>query len=226
MEDLQRNLINPMIYLSTFEKRWLIYFSNDPAISIIKTLLSMLEAKDRYTARHSIRVMILSTQFSDFLGLDKKNILAVRHTAILHDIGKIGIDDSILKKEKPLTNDEFEEMKKHPIIGYNMVKNVVMLDDCVEGILYHHSRPDGYGYPERYDIKELSTVCKIVSICDSFDAMISTRSYRKNLCLEYAVAEIVRCRGVQFDEKLVNKFVKFLNYTLSSTEDKLQSNFL
>ncbi|MCX8096419.1 MAG: HD domain-containing protein [Spirochaetes bacterium] len=191
------NLINSMLY----EKL------NDISSSIIKSLITALEARDEYTKGHSYRVQIYSVKLAKALGLPAKKVKQVELSAILHDIGKIGIPDSILRKPGGLTDEEYETIKKHPVIGYNILKSIDGLDDVLDGIKYHHERYDGKGYPEGLEKDEIPLVARIIAIADTLDAITSDRPYRKGLDFEYALEQIRNAKGSQLDPELVDVFL-------------------
>jgi len=131
-------------------------------------------------------------------------------SAILHDIGKIGIPDAILNKSAPLDEAEREVMKKHPVLGYEIVKKVEGLRKALDGILYHHECEDGSGYPEGLKNGEIPLFAKIIAACDTFDAMTTDRPYRKALSYQDALLELERFAGKQFDSKMVEIFKKVI----------------
>lgn len=170
---------------------------------------SAIEAKDRYTGGHTKRVALFSTLIAKYYeGFNKDDVLEVRMAAMMHDIGKIGVDDKVLKKQAPLDAEEWEHMKQHPEFGYRILGHVKSLKNIVDGMRYHHERPDGLGYPLGLKGEEIPLIARIISVADTFDAMTSTRPYRKGLSYETAYDEITRYRGTQFDEKVVDAFVK------------------
>jgi HD-GYP domain-containing protein (c-di-GMP phosphodiesterase class II) len=127
--------------------------------------------------------------------------------SLLHDVGKIGVSDTILLKPGKLTEVEWVEMRKHPEIGYNMLRQVEFLENAAEIILSHHERWDGQGYPRRLRGEDIPLGARIFMVVDTFDSMTSDRPYRKALDTEKALAEVLRCRGAQFDPKVVEAFM-------------------
>lgn len=174
----------------------------------ISAMAFAIEAKDRYTGGHTKRVALFSTLIAKHLGMSKEEIEEVRLSAILHDIGKIGIDDSVLKKQAPLEKEEWEHMKQHPEMGYKILSQVKTMSKITAGMRLHHERPDGLGYPLGLKGDEIPVIASIISVADTFDAMTSTRPYRKGMEYDVAYEEIVRNRGTQFDEKVVDAFIK------------------
>lgn len=174
----------------------------------IESLASTIEAKDRYTGGHTKRVALFSTLIAKYMGMSREEVEDVKLAAILHDIGKVGIDDKVLKKQAPLEKDEWEHMKQHPELGYKILCHIKGLKKITDGMRYHHERPDGLGYPMGLKGPAIPTIASIISVADTFDAMTSTRPYRKGLDYDVAYEEIVRHRGTQFDEKVVDAFIK------------------
>ncbi len=174
----------------------------------VMALATAIEAKDRYTGGHTKRVALFSVLIAKHMGLSKDEVEEVRLSAILHDIGKIGIDDKVLKKQSALEPQEWEHMKEHPELGYRILGHVQSLKTITDGMRYHHERPDGLGYPLGLKGEEIPRVARIISVADTFDAMTSTRPYRKGLAYEVAFTEIVKNRGTQFDEKVVDAFIR------------------
>jgi HD-GYP domain-containing protein (c-di-GMP phosphodiesterase class II) len=176
-----------------------------------ETILAMatsIEAKDRYTGGHTKRVALFSELIAKYMGMTKDEIHEVRLSATLHDIGKIGIDDKVLKKDAPLDKEEWEHMKQHPEMGYRILAHVKSMRSITDGMRFHHERPDGKGYPLGLKGEEIPMIARIISVADTFDAMTSTRPYRKGLDYEVAFEEITKYSGTQFDEKVVDAFVK------------------
>lgn len=174
----------------------------------VSAMATAIEAKDRYTGGHTKRVALFSVLIAKHMGLSKEEIEDVRLSAILHDIGKIGIDDKVLKKDAPLDKPEWEHMKQHPEMGYKILAHVKSMKTITDGMRYHHERPDGHGYPLGLKGEEIPLIARIISVADTFDAMTSTRPYRKGLEYDVAFQEIVDHKGRQFDEKVVDGFVK------------------
>ncbi|HEY8280728.1 MAG TPA: HD-GYP domain-containing protein [Bdellovibrionota bacterium] len=167
-----------------------------------------VEAKDRYTGGHAKRVAYYSCLIARHLGMDEAEIEEVRLSAILHDVGKIGIADQVLKKEAPLDAPEWEHMKQHPEMGWKILANVKGMRAITDGMRFHHERPDGLGYPHGLKGEEIPLIARIISVADTFDAMTSNRPYRDGLSHEKAFAEIVSHTGTQFCEKVVDGFVR------------------
>jgi diguanylate cyclase (GGDEF)-like protein len=179
--------------------------------SMIFSLEKSLDKKDYETEEHIERMGDLALLLGKDLNLpeDKLNDLAM--LAALHDIGKIAVADSIILKPGKLTPEEWELVKKHPEIGYRIVKSSTDLAAIADAILTHHENWDGSGYPEGLKGEEIPLVSRIISIVDSYDAMTNDRPYRKAFAKEQAIAEIRRCSGTKYDPKLVEVFIKIMD---------------
>ena len=177
----------------------------------IETLRYTVEAKDNYTRGHSDRVSQYSVLIGLNLGLSPFDLKTLRIGGLFHDIGKIGISDSILLKNGKLTEEEYNEIKKHPIIGKNILSNAEIFKDIIPIVLYHHERYDGKGYPYGLADKDIPLLARIVSVADAFDAMTSKRSYRNELSLDFVKEEIKSKIGTQFDPIVATTFLDILN---------------
>ncbi len=138
---------------------------------------------------------------------------------MFHDIGKIGIPDSILLKETKLTNDEYSEIKNHPTIGTHILSNATIFQSCLPIIKHHHERYDGNGYPSKLKGEEIPYLARITAIADSFDAMTSKRTYRNSLSLDIVKSEFEKCKGSQFDPNCANAFLDILNNDYSQIQE-------
>jgi response regulator RpfG family c-di-GMP phosphodiesterase len=176
----------------------------------MKSLALALDAKDRYTAGHSESVQRYSVEIARELGLSQEEIMTIRRAGALHDIGKIGIPDSIISKPSRLTPEEFEKIKEHPVLGEQMILPIPFLNQARGIIRHHHERFDGGGYPDGIKGQEIELGARIMAVADTFDAMTSDRPYRKALTTEEAMAEIERCRNSQFDPDAVEAFVRVM----------------
>ena len=174
---------------------------------IIRAFAKAVEAKDPYTSGHVERVENLSYHLAKAAGLKGEDLKKARIAGILHDVGKIGIPDEILKKPSKLTKKEYEIIKKHVIYSKEILEPISELKDIIPGIYYHHERYDGKGYPEGKKGEEIPLVARIISIVDAFDAMASDRPYRKALSKKRIVREFLKNKGKQFDPYLVEKFL-------------------
>lgn len=176
----------------------------------IRALVNAIEAKDKYTRGHSERVTCYALEIGKRLNLTPKRMEILQHAAILHDIGKIATDLSILNKSGFLTIEEFEVVKEHPLVGSQILDPISFLEEVKAIIAEHHERYDGKGYPLGKKGEDISLESRIIAICDAFDAMTSDRPYRKALDMNNALDEIERCAGTQFDPKLVKIFITAL----------------
>ncbi len=183
----------------------------DTFFTTASALGDAIEAKDAYTAGHTRRVMGYSLVVAQHLGLPKESLDALSLSAVLHDIGKIGIADHILLKPGKLNPDEMRIMQTHSVIGAKIVENVPRLKAMVPGILHHHERYDGSGYPDALRGEDIPQMARIIAICDTFDAMTSNRPYRQGMPQEKAAQELQRCAGTQFDSDMVEVFIEALN---------------
>ena len=175
-------------------------------LSTIQTLRYTVEAKDTYTRGHSDRVSQYSVLIGKHLGLSDSDLHDLEVGGLFHDIGKIGIPDSILRKESRLTDDEYSEIKNHPAIGAHILSSAKIFPI----VKHHHERYDGNGYPGRLKGEDIPYFARIAAIADTFDAMTSKRSYRDSLPLDVVIAEFKRCRGTQFDPELDDVFLDIL----------------
>ena len=177
----------------------------------IETLRYTVEAKDPYTRGHSDRVAEYSVLIGEKLGLSEEDLRTLRIGGLFHDIGKIGIPDSILLKESKLTDDEYSQIKNHPTIGAHILQNATIFQDILPIVKHHHERYDGNGYPSRLKGEEIPYFARIAAVADTFDAMTSKRTYRNAIPLEEVKEEIKRCEGTQFDPNIAETFLEILN---------------
>ncbi|MDR2719110.1 MAG: HD-GYP domain-containing protein [Treponema sp.] len=169
-----------------------------------------LEARDQYTAGHSRRVMEYSKSIGQRMKLDKQDIEDLKRSALLHDIGKIGIPDMILKKQTKLTDEEYATIKSHPETGAAILKFIKSFKHLVPAVYHHHEQFDGEGYPDGVKGKEIPLHARIIAIADTFDAMTSNRSYRKALSFRTALSELEKNKGIQFDPDIAEIFIGIL----------------
>jgi HD-GYP domain-containing protein (c-di-GMP phosphodiesterase class II) len=176
-------------------------------MGVLHALTRSIDAKDAYTRGHSQRVAELSRSLAQKIGLPDEQCERVYLSGLLHDVGKIGVPETVLTKPGRLTDAEFDAIKKHPAIGAQILGNIKQLQDIIPGVLYHHERWDGRGYPYQLANDKIPLMGRIICVADSFDAMSSTRTYRPALPLETVLEEIGRCAGAQFDPALAKVFV-------------------
>lgn len=184
-----------------------------------KVLLNTVAAKDHYTEEHSKRVTKICREFSNYSRLDKTSTENLITAASFHDIGKIGIPDNILLKEGKLTDEEYNSIKLHPIIGANIFSVSNIFSGIVNVIKHHHERYDGKGYPDKLKGIEIPYLARILTVCDCFDAMVSRRPYKDENTIEFAIEEIKKCSGSQFDPKIAEEFIEFLNDETEKVEE-------
>ncbi|MFC1592526.1 HD domain-containing phosphohydrolase [Candidatus Omnitrophota bacterium] len=179
-------------------------------LNTIQSLALLLEAKDKYTQGHSQRVTLYSMQIARELNLSKEDIKVIKYGAGLHDIGKIGIPEGIINKAGKLDFQELEQMKKHPVIGDDVLKPIKFLEKSRLLVRHHHERLDGKGYPDGLIGKELSILERIIIVADAYEAMSVDRPYRKALKSTQVVEELRKNSGTQFDADVVGAFVKLI----------------
>ncbi len=179
-------------------------------LEMIQTLRYTVEAKDPYTRGHSDRVSEFSVLIGEKLGLSEEQIKILRIGGLFHDIGKIGIPDSILLKTDKLSDDEYSEIKNHPSIGAHILGAASIFKDIIPIVKHHHERFDGRGYPSGLQGEEIPFLARIAAVADTFDAMTSKRSYRDALDIQYVKDEIQRCKGTQFDPQIADAFLDIL----------------
>jgi putative nucleotidyltransferase with HDIG domain len=176
----------------------------------IKALSDALDARDRYTAGHSRRVMEYSAGIAKKLKFSKSNLQRLIKSALLHDIGKIGVPDFVLHKQTKLSDEEFSVIKAHPEIGAKILKAVKSFRDLVPAIYCHHERFDGRGYPRGVRGEHIPTHARIIAVADSFDAMTSDRPYRTAFSCETALVELEAGKGTQFDPHIADVFIEMM----------------
>ena len=177
-------------------------------INSVRMLAAAIDAKDPYTRGHSERVARYSIAIGKNLQLPEKEMRNLRISALLHDVGKIGIDDRILRKPGALSEDEFEVMKQHPAKGAAIMSGVAQLIDIIPGMKYHHEKWGGGGYPDNLESEQIPMQARIVAIADTFDAMTTNRPYQKAMELNYVVEKIKSFAGTRFDPNVVDAFVR------------------
>jgi len=188
----------------------------------LEALAAALDARDRDTGGHSSRVSVYTMDMASCLGIKEGSAewMDIERASLLHDVGKIGIADSILNKPGPLTAEEWQEMRKHPAIGYEMLRDVKFLSVAAEIVYSHHERYDGKGYPKGLKDDEIPLGSRIFAVADAFDAMTSDRPYRRALDWRKAREEILTNSGVQFDPKVVEAFLECLDAWKEGLEER------
>ena len=185
----------------------------------VETLRFTVEAKDTYTRGHSDRVSEYSVLLGNKLGLSDEDINTLKIGGLFHDIGKIGVPDSILLKPSKLTDDEYSEIKNHPSIGAHILSNATIFQSVIPIVKHHHERYDGNGYPGKLKGEDIPFLARIAAVADSFDAMTSKRTYRDSLSLDIVKSEIERCKGTQFDPNCADAFLDILNNNCEKIEE-------
>ena len=181
----------------------------------IETIAGAIDARDEYTGGHSERVGLyaqaLARQMADEYAFSEEDILRIHYIGLIHDMGKIGVADSVLNKAGKLTDEEFSLMKKHSEIGYEIMSSLgEEIEGALDGIRYHHERFDGRGYPDGLSGEDIPLIARILCLADSYDAMTSNRVYRKRLTREEVIGELRKCSGTQFDPKIADIFISLL----------------
>jgi putative nucleotidyltransferase with HDIG domain len=172
--------------------------------STVQALILTIDAKDHYTFRHSGRVAKLSAALAEEMGVALEAVREIQHAASIHDIGKVGIVESILNKKGHLTSDEYAEIQKHPTIGVRIVQSIPFLEEAIPVIQYHHERYDGNGYPHGMKGQDIPLSARIVAIADAIDAMMRDRPYREALSIERVLQELRDNSGSQFDASIID----------------------
>lgn len=175
-------------------------------IESIVGFANTIRAKDMYTADHATQTAKIATAIGKRIGLNAKQLEVIHYSALLHDLGKIGVPEKILQKPGALTEEEFNEIKRHPIIGVEIIRPLHELTDMIPPILYHHERIDGSGYPYGLSDKRIPVEAKIVAIADTFQALTSDRVYRKAYSVKHALEIIERENGTHFDREISKVF--------------------
>ena len=173
-----------------------------------EALAEAIEKRDPYTGGHTKRVVNYCLVAAKYMNLTPEELEILKLSAILHDVGKIGVEDRILRKPGNLDDEEAKIMKMHPLLGAEIMRHIRQLKDLIPGMLHHHERPDGKGYPEGLKGRDIPIVARIISAADTYDAMTTNRPYRKGLSHQTAIDEIKKEAGAQFDKEVAEAFVK------------------
>lgn len=174
--------------------------------TMVYTLAETIEKRDPYTGNHTKRVMEYSLAVGKTIGMSEEELTRLELAAVLHDIGKIGVRDSVLLKQGKLTDDEFLQIMQHPELGGQILSRIPQLQEIIPGVVQHHERFDGKGYPEGISGEQIDLAARIIAIADTFDAMTTDRPYRRGFSFEEAFEEVRRNSGTQFDPKIVDAF--------------------
>ena len=173
---------------------------------VVRALASAIDAKDPYTRGHSDRVANISVVLARTLGADDETLRTLYIGGLLHDIGKIGVDDEVLRKDGKLTDEEFDQIKQHPELGYQILADLKPLKDVLPIVLHHHERWDGHGYPDQIGGEDIEFLARIAAVADSFDAMTSDRPYRKGMPVEKVEQILREGAGSQWDPQVIEAF--------------------
>jgi putative nucleotidyltransferase with HDIG domain len=192
-------------------------------LQFVGSLASALDARDQYTAGHSRRVSELSCAVASALQIPVQNVEQIRVGALLHDIGKIGVSDSVLQKPGRLTAEEFALVKEHPVIGRRILEGVQGFADFLPAVELHHENWDGTGYPKGLRQCETPIEARIIHVADAYDAMTTNRSYRSGMTHETAISELIKYAGIQFDPEIVAAFVKLPREVLTGESSAVEA---
>lgn len=195
-------------------------------LETVRLLAETIEAKDPYTRGHCNRVRKLSVEIANQIDFSKERTEALEYGSLLHDVGKIGITEKLLHKNGPLSESEREDFQRHTIIGETILSNVEFFRPCLKIVRHHHEWYNGKGYPDKLKGNEIDIEARIVAISDAYDAMTSTRPYRKALSKEVALDELKRMKGKQFDPELVDLFIDHRLYTILEENEVSENTFI
>jgi putative nucleotidyltransferase with HDIG domain len=202
-----------LVLIPLFVARWAMgqFAAQEGAYSAtMAALCQAVETKDFYTRGHSERVSRGATLLARQIGMGAERVEAIRYAGMLHDVGKLGVPTKVLQKTGPLTEEELAAIQLHPMRGLEIVRQIGFLTEALDGIMHHHERMDGKGYPMGLAGDEIPEFARVIAVADAFDSMTSTRSYRGARSVEEAVAELRKCSGMQFDPVLVDAFIAAL----------------
>ena len=202
-----------LVLIPLFVARWAMgqFAAQEGAYSAtMAALCQAVETKDFYTRGHSERVSRGATMLARQIGMGAERVEAIRYAGMLHDVGKLGVPTKVLQKTGPLTEEELAAIQLHPMRGLEIVRQIGFLTEALDGIMHHHERMDGKGYPMGLAGDEIPEFARVIAVADAFDSMTSTRSYRGARSVEEAVAELRKCSGMQFDPMLVDAFIAAL----------------
>ena len=180
-------------------------------IQVVMSMSMAIDAKGTYTNGHSSRVAMYSKMIASRAGYSAEALNDIYMMGLLHDVGKIGVPDEIINKPGKLTDDEFDIIKKHPVIGGDILKNISEFPELYKGARWHHERYDGKGYPDGLMGDEIPEVARIIAVADTYDAMTSKRSYRDPLPQDYVRSEFIKCKGTQFDPRFADIMIELID---------------
>lgn len=211
-------MIPPVIMADQALRRY--YSLHREAQETLKLLATTLDERDKYTSFHSVHVAEYSKKIAEQLDLNQEDIGEIELAGNVHDLGKVGIEDSILNKNGKLTNEEYDIVKNHPTTAYRLLNNLKPYKKCAEYVLHHHERYDGTGYPGKIAREDIPLGARILSVADSYDAMTTDRPYREALSQASAVSEMKLFSGTQFDPKVVEAFITVLKNDYGYVEEE------
>jgi len=205
MKNQFKNIEELLLYISELVKK-------DALKAVIRRLINIVDSEEIFTHRHSSNVMRYSIKIARALKLTKENTKKIMIAGLLHDVGKVGIDRSILCKRGRLTEEEWKQIKRHPAIGASIIEKTGIRDDIEKIIINHHAKFNGGGYPNKnLKGKDIPLASRIIAVADAYEAMTHERPYRnKTLTDQDAIKELRRCAGTQFDPRIVNAFAKVI----------------
>jgi putative nucleotidyltransferase with HDIG domain len=215
-----------LVLIPLFVARWAMgqFAAQEGAYSAtMAALCQAVETKDFYTRGHSERVSRGATMLARQIGMGAERVEAIRYAGMLHDVGKLGVPTKVLQKTGPLTEEELAAIQLHPMRGLEIVRQIGFLTEALDGIMHHHERMDGKGYPMGLAGDEIPEFARVIAVADAFDSMTSTRSYRGARSVEEAVAELRKCSGMQFDPMLVDAFIAALGQECWTWQEAAQS---
>lgn len=203
-----------LVLLPLFVARWAFgqYHAQQRSYdATIAALCQAVETKDYYTRGHCTRVSLASSMIAQEIGMGPERVRAIRYAGMLHDVGKLGVPTKVLQKDGPLTEEEFAAIQLHPMRGLEIVRGIGFLDEAYAGIMHHHERHDGTGYPMGLAGDEIPEFAKVIAVADAFDSMTSDRSYRGARPVPEALAELRKTAGTHFDPVMVAAFIRALD---------------
>ncbi|GAA4240640.1 HD-GYP domain-containing protein [Actinomadura meridiana] len=203
-----------LVLLPLLIARWAMdqaYVQQQAHAATLAALCQAVETKDYYTRGHSERVSRGSVMIAQEIGMRADRVEAIRYAGMLHDVGKLGVPTKVLQKNGPMTEEEFAAIQLHPMRGLEIVREIGFLDEALAGIMHHHEKMNGRGYPMGLAGDEIPEFARVIAVADAFDSMTSTRSYRPARSVEDAVTELRRCMGDHFDPAMVEAFLRALD---------------
>jgi HD-GYP domain-containing protein (c-di-GMP phosphodiesterase class II) len=208
--DADAALLKPFVSLFSLHLRSAVRYLElkDLLVGLTRSLTAAVDAKDSYTYGHSERVARISMELGRELGLGEEDLSDIYLAGLLHDIGKIGVPDEILCKRGPLTPEEFERIKRHPVDGYKILKELRPISSLLPGVLYHHERWDGQGYPENLAGENIPFLARVLAVADSYDAMSTARPYRGAMNFDEVEKILVQGAGNQWDPRVIDAFLR------------------